>query len=123
MAGPTETFFNQVVGVVGDMGAPSPHVNVTRSTIMNGHLADALGWSTEVLEYVHKVTGLNGILTTAAAGSFFDISWIFSAASAADGDAANDKLLADPDYIAMIDKAGGMFVPGSAHRSSMMQLP
>lgn len=123
LAGPTETFFNQVVGVAGDGGAPSPFVSVTRSTIMNGHLADALGWSNEVLEYVHNATGLNGILTTAAAGSFFDVSWIFSAASAADSDAANAKLMAMPDYIGLIDKAGGFFVPGSAHRSSMMQLP
>jgi hypothetical protein len=123
LAGPTETFFNQVIGAAGDATAPSPFVSITRSTVMNGHLADALGWSTEVLEFIHGVTGLSGVLTTAAAGSFFDVSWIFSAASAAEGDAANDKLMAESDYIALIDRGGSFFVPGSAQRSTIMQLP
>lgn len=123
LAGPSETYLNQVVAAVGDAGKPNPFVTVTRTTIMNGHLGDALGWSSEILEYVNKVTGLSGMLTTAAAGNFFEVSWIFSAASAADGDTANDKLMADPGYIPMIDKGGSFFVPGSAQRSSMMQLP
>lgn len=123
LACPTETFFDQVIGVAGEAGGPSPFVTTTRSTIMNGHLGEALGWSMEILDYAHKVTGLNGFLTTAAAGSFFDVSWVFSAGSAAAGDAANDKLMAESDYVAMIDKGGSFFIPGSAQRTSIMQLP
>ncbi len=123
LAGPAETFFNQVVGAAGDQGAPSPFVTITRSTIMNGHLGAALGWGMEILEYVHKVTGLSGVFATAAAGNFFEVSWIFGAGSAAEGDAANDKLMAESEYIAKIDKGGSFFVPGSAQRSTIMQLP
>lgn len=121
--GPAETYMNQVIGAAGEQGAPTPFVTVTQSTIVNGHLGDAMGWGLEVMEYVHRATGLSGVFTSAAAGNFFGVSWIFSANDAAELDSANLALQADLGYISLIDKAGGFFVAGSATRSTLMQMP
>jgi hypothetical protein len=120
---PAETSFLQVVAAAGEPGEPQPVTTVTRSTISAGHLADALAWSNEVLEHVNKVTGLSGLLATSSAGSFFDVSWIFGAESGAAADEANNALMADPNYIGLIDKAGGLFVDGTAERITLVQLP
>lgn len=122
-AGPAQTSFNQVVAIAGEQGDPKPVTTVTTSTISAGHLGNALAWSNEILEYVAGVTGLGGVLTTSAAGNFFDVSWIFGADSGAAADAANAALLADPGYIAMIDQAGELFIDGSGTRVVLVQLP
>lgn len=122
-AAPGQTSWNQVVAIAGEQGDPKPVTTVTTSTISAGHVGNALAWSNEVLEYVAGVTGLGGVLTTSAAGNFFDVSWIFGADSGAAADAANAALLADPGYIAMIDQAGGLFIDGSGTRVVLMQLP
>ncbi len=121
--GPVETTLNQIVATTGEQGDPLPVLTVTRATIAGGHLGDALAWSNEVLEYVTGVTGLGGNLTTSAAGNFFEVSWIVGAESGAASDAANDALLADPGYIGLIDRAGGMFIDGTSERVLLAKLP
>jgi hypothetical protein len=120
---PATTSLSQIVGFAGEQGEPAPVVNLTQSTIVGGHLGEALGWSMEVLEYVHSVTGMRGLLTSLSAGGFFDVMWIFSAQTGAELDDANAKLMADKGYIGLIDKAGGLFVPGAATRVTLMQMP
>jgi hypothetical protein len=114
---------SQVLGAAGDQGAPAPIVTLTQSTVAAGHLGDAMGWSLEVLEDVHKVTGMSGLFTNLMAGSFFDVTWIFSAETGADLDSANAKLQADTGYVGPLDKAGGLFVEGSATRVTLVQMP
>lgn len=122
-AAPIETNFLQVVATAGELGEPQSVTTITRSTISAGHLADALAWSNEVLEHVNKVTGLSGLLATSSAGSFFDVNWIFGSESGTAADEANNTLMADPSYIGLIDKAGGLFVDGTAERMTFVQLP
>jgi hypothetical protein len=122
-AGPIETRLNQIVAATGVPGNPLPVITVTRATIAGGHLGDALAWSNEVLEHVTSVTGLAGVLTTSAAGNFFEVNWIFGAESGAASDAANDALLADPGYIGLIDRGGNLFIDGSSGRVLLVQLP
>lgn len=121
--GPAQTSLSQIIGSVGEQGDPAPVITITQATVMNGHVADAVGWGMEVLEHVHKVTGQSGLMTNLSAGSFFDIMWIVGAPSAAELDTANDKIQNDAEYIAMLDKAGGFFVPGSATRVTIMRMP
>lgn len=123
LAMPATTSFSQIVGFAGEQGPPAPVVTLTQSTIQSGHLGQAMGWSMEILEYVHSVTGRSGLLTSLSAGSFFDVMWIFSAQSGAELDDANAKLRADHGYIGLIDKSEGLFVPGSATRITLMQMP
>ncbi len=123
LASPAATSLSQIIGFAGEQGEPAPVVTLTQSTIVGGHLGEAMGWSMEVLEYVHSVTGMSGLLTSLSAGSFFDVMWIFAAQTGAELDDANAKLMSDKGYIGLIDKAGGLFVPGAATRVTLMQLP
>ena len=45
-----------------------------------------------------------------------DVMWIWGAQTGVELDAARAKLQADSGYIGLIDRAGGLFVPGSATR-------
>ncbi len=123
LAAPAETSLSQILGVAGEQGVPAPIVTLTQSTVASGHVGDAMGWGLEVLEYVHKVTGMSGLFTNLTAGSFFDVTWIFSAQTGADLDSANAKLQADTGYVGLLDKAGGMFVEGSASWVTLVQMP
>ena len=120
---PAETSLSQIIGAVGEQGDPAPVVTITQATVVGGHVAEAVGWGMQVLEHLHKVTGLSGLVTNLFAGSFFDVMWIVGAQSVADADAANDKIQNDPDYIRLIDQGGGLFVPGSGQRIMLMQMP
>lgn len=122
LAAPSTTSMSQIVGTAGDQGDPAPVVTITQSTMVNGHIAEAMNWGMEIMEFVHGVTGMSGLFTSLTAGSFFDVMWIFGAETGAELDSANASLMANPDYMGMIDKAGGLFVPGSANRVTLMQM-
>ena len=123
-AGPTETHFGRALATAGEIGEqPKPFLSVTQASMAGGHLADAMAWSGKVLEHVHKVTGLSGIMANSEAGALFDIYWMVGADSVAEWDAASDALLADADYVGMLDEAGDLFIPGSARRMAFIQLP
>lgn len=117
------TSMSQIIGSVGDQGDPSQVITITQATVMAGHVGDAMGWGMETLQHVHKVTGHSGLFTNLTAGSFFDVMWIIGAESGAELDTANDKMRNDPEYIALLDRAGGFFVPGSATRVTIMRMP
>lgn len=123
VATPTQTNWMQVIGTAGDVGEPKPVTVVTTATVAAGHVSEAMAWSTQMMEFAAGATGMGTILATASAGSFFDIAWIGGADSGAAVDDANAALMADPDYLARMDQAGGLFVDGSATRTVMVQLP
>ena len=122
LAAPATTSLSQIVGVAGEQGKPAPVVTITQSTMVVGHVAEAMAWGMEILEYVHSVTGMSGLFTSVTSGSFFDVMWLIGAETGAELDSANASLMADSGYVGMIDKAAGFFVPGSANRVTLMQM-
>ncbi|MGI9612416.1 MAG: hypothetical protein ACR2QO_05880 [Acidimicrobiales bacterium] len=122
-AAPVETQLAQVVATAGEPGEPKPVLSVTRATIAGGHMADAMAWANQVLEHVAGVTGLSGMLAMGAAGDFLGMTWLFGSDSGAASDAANEALMADADYIGLVDRGGGYIVDGSAERVILVQLP
>lgn len=122
LAIPSATSLSQIVGFAGVQGEPAPVVTLTQSTIVNGHLREAMAWGLGMLEFVHEATGMSGLFTSLSAGSFFDVMWILSAQNGAELDAANAALQGNPDYMALIDSAAGFFIPGSANRATLVQM-
>ncbi|MDH3681758.1 MAG: NIPSNAP family protein [Acidimicrobiia bacterium] len=122
-AAPAEILMNRVVATTGELSEPKPLIQATRATIAMGHVTEATARATEILEHVTKVTGHGGMLATSTAGAMFQVTWIIGYDSAADLDTASEAAAADADYAAMVDKAGGLFVDGSAERFIMMQMP
>jgi hypothetical protein len=90
----------------------------TRTTaVMNGgKYGAAVTWGLEVAALVEKITGTPVNLSMGAYGQMGQLLWHGFAADAATADAANAKISADAEYMAKLDGADGLFVPGSANR-------
>ena len=125
-AAPAETQLVDIIGTTGEMVEPKPVVVVTNSGIGSsapGGLNAALAWSNSVLERAGAVTGASGFLGLSAAGPLYQVTWIFGADTGAQMDEMNAALGGDAEFAAMLDGGGGLFIPGSAQRVIMAQLP
>jgi len=104
----------------GGTPAGSPPVGsvatVTTAVMNGGKYAAAVGWGLEVAALVEKITGMPVNLSTGMFGEMGQLAWIGITPDAATADAANAKISADAEYLAKLDGAGDLFVPGSAHR-------
>ena len=116
MAGPTETFLNEVIAVTGEVGDPKPLVLVTRATLVAANLTAGLGWSTKVAQYVTDATGVGGTVTISKAGPMFQVSWLGGVQDGAQLDEVDGKLNGDANYLAMIEAGSQYFIPGSSQR-------
>jgi hypothetical protein len=79
--------------------------------------ADAVAWGVEMAEYVTSVTGDSSMFLLDSYGTFGQATWIGAAADMAAVDAASAKLQSDPGYLKRLAASGGLFIPGSGHRS------
>jgi hypothetical protein len=105
-------------------GAPTPGGRpvgavalLTTATMTVERGADAVAWSVEVASYVTSVTGDPGMFLLDSYGTFGQATWIGAAADMAAVDAASAKLQTDPGYLKRLAASGGLFIPGSGHRS------
>jgi hypothetical protein len=124
MEGPTETAFNQVIGMAGELGSdPSPLVVVTMATAAPGRQMDAISWGVDMLDYSSELTGTSGLFTMAAVGNISEVSWIQNHDDAASIDQTMATLMPDAGYQERMSRAGTLFVAGSGQRVVMAKLP
>ena len=105
-------------------GAPTPGGRpvgsvalLTTATMSADKGADAVAWSVELASYVTSVTGDPTMFLLDSYGTFGQATWIGAAADMAAVDAATAKLQTDPGYLKRLAESGGLFIPGSGHRS------
>jgi hypothetical protein len=105
-------------------GAPTPGGRplgsvalLTTATMAADRAADAVAWSVELASYVTSVTGDPGMFLLDSYGTFGQATWIGAVADMAAVDAASAKLQTDPGYLKRLAASGGLFIPGSGHRS------
>jgi hypothetical protein len=99
-------------------GRPVGSVAVlTTATMTVERGSDAVAWSVELASYVTSVTGESTTFLVDAYGTFGQVTWLSGSADMAAADAASDKVRADPGYLKRIAASGGLFIPGSGHRS------
>jgi hypothetical protein len=110
-------------------GAPTPGGRpvgsvglVTTATMSADKGADAVAWSVELANYVTSVTGDPIMFVLDAYGTFGHAAWIGAAADMAAVDAANAKMQTDPGYLKRLAGSGGLFIPGSGHRSLVTRI-
>jgi hypothetical protein len=92
-------------------------VSVTTATMSADKGADAVGWSVELANYVTSVTGDPMMFLLDSYGTFGQVTWIGASADMAALDAAFAKMQTDSGYLKRLAAAGGLFIPGSGHRS------
>lgn len=108
-------------GELGDSPPVGAVASVTRAA-MAGRYVDAVAWSIDVARHVESLTGSPVMVLANEFGPFGGITWIGVSADAAAADAAADAVNADAAYIAKLEAAGGLFVPGSGHRSMLARV-
>jgi hypothetical protein len=105
-------------------GAPTPGGRsvgsvalLTTVTMSAERGADAVAWGVEMADYVTSVTGDRSMFLLDSYGTFGQATWIGAAADMAAVDAASAKMHTDPGYLKRLAASGGLFIPGSGHRS------
>ncbi len=89
---------------------------VTTATAANGHMTDAVEWGLEIAAHAGNVGGVPIMVLASAFGEFGQLGWLSVTPDAATAQAATDAVNADEGYLKMINDAGDLFVPGTAHR-------
>lgn len=116
--GPAET--NMMMPIHGEIrseGVPPLGAVATSTTaIAAGSYDKVVAFGVEVAQLVESVTGTPMVFGSSVAGQFGEFGWLGVSMDAAAADEANSKLLANPDYIALLSAGGEHFVQGSGHR-------
>jgi hypothetical protein len=86
---------------------------IITATPNEGRLREALGWGVEIAKMYGDITGTPAAFYAEAYGTFGQVTWIVAHTDMAAADAASRAVQAAPDYLASIDGAGELFVPGS----------
>jgi hypothetical protein len=87
-------------------------------------MMDAIAWSTQVAEYVTKVTGVSTTVATSAAGKMFEVAWLASVDTAEELDKTS-AINTDAGYLEMLGVAGTnhLFEQGMTERLLLAKLP
>lgn len=114
--------FDRIVGVSGEPDNDAPIVSCTVATIRSGQMASGMGLGGQILEHVARITGNGGTFTLGAAGSIFEVKWMFAMNDGGEMDVAGAKLDVDGDYVGLIDQGGSIFVDGGTRRTCLARL-
>jgi hypothetical protein len=108
-------------GELGDSPPVGAVASVTTAS-MAGRYVDAVTWGVDVARHVESLTGSPVMVLANEFGPFGGITWIGVSPDAAAADAAADAVNADAAYVAKLEAADGLFVPGSGHRSMLVRV-
>jgi hypothetical protein len=123
MSKPAETNLYEIVAITGEVAETKPVVAWTRATLAGRGIVASMAWATEMMQHITEVTGVGGAVAISGAGQMFSVSWIMSVETGQRYDEVNAKISADAKYLAMLDDAEGMFVPGSSERVISVRMP
>jgi hypothetical protein len=124
LAEPAPSTLSEVIAVTGEPSAPKQFALVTRAVIDRSAMMDAISWSTQVAEYVTKVTGISSTVATSAAGKMFQVTWLGSVDTPEELDKFN-AINTDPGYLELLATAGTnqLFEQGASERLVLAKLP
>jgi hypothetical protein len=114
-AGPLTDGLATVVHGQRDPSAPLPaYVTVARAQAANGRVADAMTGGVEIAEAATRITGIPTMFLTDATGPFGGCRWSSGHADIGSVQRADAALLADPGWLALIDRVGPCYAPGAS---------
>ena len=90
------------------------YVGVATATLANGHLQGGVAAGIEIADHVTKVTGDNTLFVVNTTGIFGGVAWLTPMADVARVDAGEAALMADADWLPLLDRVGGAFNPHPA---------
>jgi len=112
--GPAWDVFNMLIhGGPGAGGEPPAYAQVVRAEIANGHMAVGMAGGVEIAETASRITGMQTSFWGAVTGAYAGIGWITGAPDLQAMEDANGKLMANPDWLAVVDRVSPHFNPGA----------
>jgi hypothetical protein len=90
------------------------YVGVATATAANGRLQQAIAAGIEIADHVKKVTGDNTLFVVNSTGPFGGCAWITPMADSGAVDAGEAALMADADWLPLIDRVGTAFAQDAA---------
>ena len=112
--GPIEDMVVDMVAMAGEGGHTGDYASLVTAQVAGGHAAEAMAWGVDILNHVSGLTGRDGVFGRSMFGPWGSVGWISLAASLDEVDAASEAMAADADYLAKVDAAGALFVPGAS---------
>jgi hypothetical protein len=103
-----------VFGVPDLEAGPPDYVSVVSAVAANGRLSDAIAAGVELAEHTTKVTGHPALFAVNTTGVFGGVGWIVPAPDIGAVDAARAALMADSEWLPLIDRVGTAYAPGAA---------
>jgi hypothetical protein len=113
--GPVVDGLASLVHGTPDLSAgPPDYVGVATAVAAQGRLSDAIGAGIEIADQVTKTTGQNTLFMVNSTGLYGGVAWITPSANISEVDAGEAALMADPEWLKLIDRVGTDFGPGAA---------
>lgn len=105
----------QRAGVGAAATVTAAQIEVDRST-------EAIGWSVGMADLVAHTTGVPVHLGAVQHGPFGELQWTSTVSDIAEVDRTVELLNKDEDYLARLDSATGLFVPGSGRQLLLLRI-
>jgi hypothetical protein len=89
---------------------------ITRSaSIAPGKLADVLAFAHQIAKFIGEKHGTKLELLMPVGGNPNRIAWRADYANLGEWETLSAKLMADPEYMALLGTTSALFIPGSVH--------
>jgi hypothetical protein len=113
--GPVVDGLASVVHGTPDPNAEPPeYVTVATAAAAAGRIGDAIAGGIEIADHVTKTTGQPTIFTVNATGLYGGVSWLTPSENIDAVDAGESALMADAEWLKLIDRVGPAYTPGAA---------
>ena len=113
--GPLTDGLAQVVSGEIDPDTPTPaYVTVADAVAANGHLRGALDGGVEIAETATRITGVPTMFLVGSTGPFGGCMWTSGYADIGAVERAESALMADGDWLDLIDRVGPNYQEGAA---------
>ncbi len=116
-----DRLFQIVHGEIDPNARPS-YVTAVRARITNGKLADGLAFGVEIAQKAEAVTGLTTMFLAASTGGYGEVGWITGFDDVGQAQEENAKLMADPDWLKMLDAKTGIVYQNDAEQRMYRRL-
>jgi hypothetical protein len=112
--GPVVDGLASLVHGAPDPGADVNYVSVASAVAAPGHLSDAIAGGVEIAEHATRVGGQPTLFLVNATGPYGGCAWITGSPDVGVVEAGETALMADPDWLKLIDRAGTAYTPEAA---------
>lgn len=107
---------DQLIRIISPLptdGAIATYVGGVRAVAAPGHIADAVTHGLEIAAAANEISGLTTIFGVVSTGPYGGLAWFTGAPDIASFEAGQDKINADPKFLALIDSGGAFYAPGA----------